>query len=134
MLQRSGLFRVLFVVLVIISLLSLGGYLGWSQGYTAGVIAADGSGAYEGGARPVPLARPYYYGYGFFPIFFGFGLFFKLIFILFIIFLISRLFRFWAWGGPWGRGWGGPHARHHHHGPPWSGERPDGPDDIIRQV
>lgn len=103
---------VILVVLLIGGLLSLGGYLGWQQGYAMGSLAAAG----ESG-QVVP--RPFY-GVGFypfFPLFFGFGLIFKLLFFLLVIFLIARMFRFWSWrtaGGPPGHRWG----RHWHHGPP----------------
>ena len=109
------IFAVLLLVLFVIGLLSLGGYLGWSQGYMAGLAAADGG---EGVVGPRA-----FYGYGFFPFFpffFGFGLFFKFAFLLLLFFLIFRMFGFWRWrmaGGP--PGWGKYHHRHHHGPPPW---------------
>ncbi|MDX1523813.1 MAG: hypothetical protein R3264_19455 [Anaerolineae bacterium] len=136
---RGGVFRILFVLLLIGGLLSLGGFFGWSQGYTAGLAAADG-GARAVGPYPV-------YGFGFFPFFWGFGLIFKLGLLLLFFLFIGKIFRFWRWrgaGGPQGSGWGGPghyhpHGdRHHHRRPPWAdrkgGPRGDTVDDEPSEV
>ena len=128
---------VILILLVIGGLLSLGGYLGWQQGFAMGSLAAAG----EGG-QAVPRA---YYGMGFFPFspfFFGFGLIFKFLFFIFLFMLIAKMFRFWSWrtaGGPPGYGWG---KRWHHHGPPpwYKGEREvtkeadESDDDEIRRA
>ena len=138
MFYRGGIFRIFFVALVIIGLLSLGGVMGWSQGFNAGVIAGDG-----GAQSFAPRA---YYGAGFSPFFFGFGLFFKLIFFLLIFSVLAKVFRFWAGhrGGPPGGSWGKP--KHGHQGPPpWHKEQegtsadqarwnPPDSDETIRQV
>lgn len=122
MFRRRILLGLLLLILAF-GLFSLGGYMGWSQGFASGSLAATVAG--DGGEMVAP--RPFggyypapFYGPGFYPVFFGFGLFFKFFFFLFFIFLISRFFGFWSWhlaGGPpgyWrGRRWGpyGP--------PPW---------------
>ena len=95
--RRTGMVRLLLVTVFGIGLLALGGYLGWSGGYTVGL--ADGGegihGHWPGG------------------LFLGFGLFFNLIFILFLVFLVAKIFRFRSWrtaGGPrgyWSRHGGG---------------------------
>jgi hypothetical protein len=112
---RGRLFGAILIVLLIIGLLSIGGYLGWSQGFAAGSLAAAGG---DG----IPAPRGFYGpGFFFFPLFLGFGLFFKLGLFLLLLLLIGKLFGFWTWrmaGRPPGYGWG----RHwHKHGspPPW---------------
>jgi hypothetical protein len=127
MFRNRILFVILFLVLAL-GLFSLGGYIGWSQGYASGTVAAAAAG--DGGELVAP--RPFYgggfypwpyYGPRFFPIFFGFGLFFKFAFFIFFIFLISRFFGFWGWrmaGGPPGY-WRG-HRWGHHGPPPWYDE------------
>jgi hypothetical protein len=130
MFGRRG-FGIIWMVLLIIGLLALGGYAGWSQGYMMGLAASSGE-----GARVVPHPPfGYGYGYGFFPLFFGLGIFFKLAFILLFFLFIGKVFRFWAWrtaGGPPGEHW----ARHYGHTPPWyseekgTPERPKGEADV----
>ena len=91
--RRRGMARLLLVALVGVGLLALGGYFGWSEGYNVGL--ADGGEGIRG------------YGPG--GLFLGIGLFFKLMFILFLVFLVAKIFRFWAWrsaGGPGGHHWG----------------------------
>lgn len=128
MFGRRG-FGIIWVVLLIIGLLALGGYAGWSQGYMMDLAAGGGE-----GARVAPYP-PFAFGYGFFPLFFGLGIFFKLAFFLLIFLFIAKIFRFWTWrtaGGPPGEYWG----RRHGHRPPWysdeeeSPKRPKGEADI----
>ena len=124
MFRGRGIFRILIMLLLIGGLLSLGGYFGYSQGFTAGIAATDGA-AVEGGARafgPYPYPYHYGYGFGFFPLFFGFGIL-KLLFFFFILMFISKLFWFSRWrmaGGP--GGWGKGPGWHHHGPPPWQKE------------
>ena len=138
---RKGFVSFLVVALIVMGLLGLGGYAGWSQGYAAGLATG------AGGAVPayVPFA------YGFTPVFFGIGLFFKFAFLLLFFFIIFKMFRFFTWrmaGGPQG---GPPWGRHRHgdggHGP-WNrggrrGSSEDGsetvdpdlkPDDDVTKV
>jgi len=125
------------VVLIVIGLLIVGGVAlyraGWSQGYVAGPLAAEGE---DVTTAPYPyygfgyMARPF----GFAPFLFGAGLLFLL------IVTVGRLFRLLAWkrvmaGGSWPMAahW----ARHWHwfhgpvpHGPMppwcWGWEKPSG--------
>lgn len=100
---RRGIVSFLVIALIIMGLLGLGGYAGWSQGYAAGLAT--------GAEVAVPAYVPF--GYGVAPIFFGIGFFFKFAFMLLFFFLIFKMFRFFTWrmaGGPQG-------------GPPWGGHR-----------
>jgi hypothetical protein len=104
------IFALILVVLLVIGLLSIAGYAGWSQGYTMGHLAASG----EGGTV-APYAP---YAIGFSPFWFGIGLFFKLGLLLLLFLVVAKCFGFWAWrmaSGPQGKYW----AKHWpHHGPP----------------
>ncbi len=109
MFRGRGFIRLLFLGLLIIGLMSLGGYFGWSQGFASGLAAADGA---DGIARAYPVYP--YYGFGFFPFFFLGGIF-KLFFFIFFFGFLFKMFGFWRW-----RMAGGPeHWKHHHGGPPW---------------
>ena len=70
----------ILVALLLIGLLAFGGYIGWTQGYAAGSLAAS---SLEDGATVV-YAVPHY-GKGFYP-FFGFGWCFTLGFLLLAFF------------------------------------------------
>lgn len=109
------------VTLVVLGLLAAAGFglvrLGWSQGYSAGLLA-------EGAEFAQPYFGPRYwgpgfFGGGFFSLLFGVGLFFFFgMFILRILFF-GRHMRAWRraggrgpedWGKHWGK-WGhGPHG------------------------
>ncbi len=129
MVRRGFFFRIVMLV-VIIALLTLGGYTiyqsGLGQGYALGLQAG---GAERGAGVPqMPVAPFYPYGFGFVPFLWGIGLFFKIGFFLILFLLLARLF-FWgfAWrraGGPGGRHWGR-HWEHHGSPPSWHGERED---------
>ena len=93
--------RIVILGLVVVGLLFLGGYVGWMQGYDAG-LTAEGNAAASG-----------YYGFGIL------GFFLKFLLIVFLFFLISKLLFFGAWrhrgrhGGPRGRDWREWHEREH---------------------
>ena len=96
---RRGFARFLIVALLLLGLVTVAGYFGWSQGYDAGLANIAG----EGATRFGPMHD------GFAWTFFGIGLFFKLILFTFMFFLITRIFFFWRHnpgrehdGGPWG--------------------------------
>ena len=114
---RYGLLARIILALLILGLLTAGGYgvyrLGFAQGYQTGAIAAapaDGQSPDNPQGRVAPYAYgPWSYGYGphfwgpgfgFFPFFPFFGLGFFLLFL----FLIGGLFRGWGYrrmaGGP----------------------------------
>ena len=78
---RRGLIRGLFFLIIVGGLLSLGGYFGWSQGFSAGLATAV-----EGG---VPAYAPFAAGMA--PVFWGVGLLFKVAF-LFLFFMIFMKF------------------------------------------
>lgn len=107
MFRRSIGLRVVFFILFV-GALALGGYTlyqsGLSDGFAAGLIAESAEGLEE----LAPFGRPGMYGYGpyrgfgFSPIFWGFGLFFRLIFWFFLFGFIFRFFFFrraWGWHG-----------------------------------
>ena len=105
--------RVLLVGLLMVGLLAAGGYLGWSQGYEAGLGSQGVAGPYWGGAS------------GFF---IGIGLFFKFLLVLFVVLLISKLLFFRGWrrhGGPGPHHWRG--WRNHYDEPYVEGRPPRGP-------
>ena len=89
--------RLVFLGLLVAGMLGIGGYVGWTQGYDAGLGA-------EGG---VVGHAPYAFG------------FFKVLLLLFVLLIISKLLFFGAWrhrgghGGRWGRNWGEWHERYH---------------------
>ena len=116
--------------LIVVGLLVVGGlavhYVGWSEGYAAGQLAAEG----EEGA-PAPYG-PYGFRwpgrpFGFTPFLFG-GALFRIVLLVVLLVVIGKLLRFVAWaiaggppmGGPWARHWHRPHG-HWAHGPmpPW---------------
>ena len=116
--RRRGFFIRFILALVLIAVLAIGGMAlfrgGWSQGYQAGVIAANSA---ESEALPVVpfyggLARyPYTPGFGF-PLlacFLGIG------FFLLVFFLFGAIFRPWGWAGHHHRGW-----RYGRKRPPWA--------------
>jgi len=93
------------VMLIIIGLLAGGGLAlyraGWSQGYVAGQLAAEGE-----AVMPMPYL-PYSFGYvgrplGFAPFLLGAGLFFLLLGV------IGKLLHFVLWGPAWRFGMVGP--------------------------
>ena len=94
--------RLLISGLVAGGLIALGGVLG----YTAGE-ATDGDKSY----------------------FIGFAIAFKLLFILFLFMVISKLFFFRRWGRHGGRGRWGHHGHHEHEHSHDDSGGPDGPDD-----
>lgn len=129
MFRRRGIFSLISFVLVI-ALVSLGGYLLYNSGYNQGLLT--GQAAIESGeAAPVqPGYAPYgrYYGPGFG--FWGFGLiglFFKFIFWFFLIGFVFRLmFRpFWGWGWHSGYGRKGGYGKRGWGKPPWADEEDD---------
>jgi hypothetical protein len=134
MFRGSFLTRIL-VTILLFGLLAAAGFglvrLGWSQGYTAGLLA-------EGAEFAQPYFGPRYWGPGFFGgglfLLFGVGLFFFFgMFVLRILFF-GRHMRAWkraggtppeGWGehwGKWGRGPYGPWRE----GPP--GSQPEEPE------
>ena len=104
------IFALILVALLVIGLLSIAGYAGWSQGYTMGRLAASGEGGTVAPYAPYPI--------GFFPFWFGIGLFFMLGLLFLPFLVIAKCFGFIAWrmaDGPHGKYW----AKYwHHHGPP----------------
>jgi hypothetical protein len=102
------MFRGFFLLRLIMTLLIAGGLVaagvllyhsGFTNGYNAAVLAADASG--KGGTTPIPYNGylPYYPGFGFpfFSLLAPFGLFLGLGFFLFMIFIVSSVFRLWGW-------------------------------------
>ena len=77
--------RVVVAALVIVGLMALGGYFGYSQGYDAG-LASDGG-------------RD-----GFSAFFLGIGLLFKFLLVFFLVSLIAKLFFFRRWARHGGGG------------------------------
>ena len=136
--MRRG-FGVLGLVLTAIVLVIVGAIaynIGWSDGANTHLPAGT-----------TAVAPPYYYGYGFHPLFWGFGIFWFLL-ILFGIFWLFRL-AFWGLGARrmYGHGWGyGPrqsfeeraqewHRRQHgEQPPPSSGPTPPPPPPDTRSV
>ena len=120
------------VILTVVGLLIVGGLAvyrtGWSQGYVAGQLAAEGE-----GVATVPYPH-YGFGYtgrpfGFVPFLFGAGLLFLL------LVAVGQLFRLLAWkkvmaGEPWPMAarWARPWHRFHGPVPPWcwGWEKPSG--------
>lgn len=130
---RRGFLPLLLIVLLVFGLIGMGNSAafrsGWSQGYYAGQ-RADGT----GDAVESAPDRPYGYdgprfgpGFGFFPFFWGAGLFLKLFLFLLLFGLMARLFF-----RPWRRdGW---HRGHHpREKPPWAYEGGE-PDDKVYKV
>ena len=114
---RRRLVPVLLIVLLVVGLLTIGGYAGWSQGYSAGV--AEGV---EGGTV---VYAPY--ADGFSAGFFGIALFFKIALFLLLFFFIASLFKFWGWrtaGGPHGRYYDRGWQKHHGDRPEWGRHGP----------
>jgi hypothetical protein len=108
-------------------------HAGWSQGYFAGRQAAGQQAAAgeDGAPAPAPYA-PYPHagwrggpGMGFFPFWWGIGLFFKVGLFLLFLGLIGRFFRFGHWHRPRDKHW------RHHHAPPWSREHEEPYDEKI---
>ncbi len=105
-LWRHTMFRRFFWLRLILTLLVVGGLVaagvmlyhsGFTNGYTAAVLAANAAG--KAGASPLPYNGylPYGPGYGF-PFFFNpFGLCLGIGFFFMLIFLVSGVFRLWAW-------------------------------------
>ena len=112
--------RLVLLGLLVVGLLGIGGYIGWTQGYDAGLVAEGNVASYAP------------YGFGIF------GFFLKVLLFLFLFFLISKLLFFGAWrhkgrhGGRWGGDWREWHERHHEEidegrGPPRSAGGGDDP-------
>ncbi len=129
---RYGFLPRLLLALLLLVVLAAGGALlyraGVSQGYAAGLAAANPSGT--GNTTPLPPYGIYPYGHfwpGFgFPFFFApFGLLIGFGFFLLVILLVRSLFRPWGWGprhrwgypSPWG------------YGPGYGPQGPQGPQD-----
>ena len=89
--------RVVVAALVLVGLMALGGYFGYSQGYDAG-LASDGG-------------RD-----GFSAFFLGIGLLFKFLLVFFLVSLIAKLFFFRRWARHGGGGRRGHGHWHRHHG------------------
>ena len=127
----------LVVVALLAGLLIVGGTAlyraSWSQGYTAGQLAA---GDEESEVMPKTFPyMPYGFGYpgrhwGFPSFFFGLGLIFKIGLFFLLLAVIGRIIRWLVWGkvmmtgGPWPMGGHPYHRGRHwrrHHGPvpPW---------------
>ena len=113
---RRGFARFLIVALLLLGLVTVAGYFGWSQGYDAGLAEVAGEGATTFG----PIANGFAAG------FFGVALFFKLLFFVFLFFMITRIFFFWrhkpwrghhdaSWGNHHHEDWHGRGRRGHHH-------------------
>lgn len=116
--RRSGFFIRFILALVLLAVLAIGGMAlfrgGWSQGYQAGVIAANSA---DGEALPVP---PYYGGLVRYPYTPGFGFpflacFLGIGFFLLVFFLFGAIFRPWGRAGHHHKGW-----RYGHKRPPWA--------------
>ena len=96
--------RLIIFGVMVVGFMTLGGYLGWSQGYTAG-LAAEADWIHGFGGAAVPL-------------FLGLGLL-KIFFFVFLFLFISKfLFRGWkshgrAYSGHWGSSLDEWHSRHH---------------------
>ena len=81
---RRGFARFFIVALLLLGLVTVAGYFGWSQGYDAGLAEIAGEGATTFG----PIANGFAVG------FFGITLFFKLLLFMFLFFIITRIFFF----------------------------------------
>ncbi|HEU0235630.1 MAG TPA: hypothetical protein VFR14_04210 [Candidatus Limnocylindrales bacterium] len=123
--------RVLLILIIGLGAVALG--VGAYQAGLAAGLAADGS---------VVAPVPPYYGYGWHPFGYGFGVFSFIGLILFVL-LFAAIVRAAAWGGHGPRGgghagWGGPGRwggpRHHDHGAAWEGQVHDAFEDWHRQV
>jgi hypothetical protein len=101
------------VTLILIGLVVVGGYVtyrtGWSQGYAAGQLAAEGE---QGAAMPPGLGYPLH------PFVFapyhpsGAGLLLTVVLALLFFAMIGKLVRFVIWGPVWGHKMAGPWPRH----------------------
>jgi hypothetical protein len=99
------------VALILIGLVVVGGYAayrtGWSQGYTAGQLMAEG----ERGTTMPPG-----FGYPMHPFVFapysGAGLLLTVVLALLFFAVIGKLIRFVIWGPVWRHAMTGPWARH----------------------
>lgn len=109
---RRGRFTGFFVGLVLVlGLAGLGGYVGYEQGYDAGVaeVIQEGTTTIVYAPDQGPFGSAFY----------GVGLFFKIIFFLLFFFIIMSVFKFFAFGmmgghrGYAGRGWHGHPGGHH---------------------
>ena len=96
---RGRFFGMLVFLMVFALILGICGFSAWSQGFSAGQLAADGE------AIVVPPMRV---GYGFAPFAFGFGLLFKFACLSFIflmmIGLTGKFLRLWYWRSNGGHG------------------------------
>jgi uncharacterized membrane protein YjgN (DUF898 family) len=110
--------------LVLIGLLVVGGlaihYAGWSRGYAAGQLAAEG----EEAATP-PYLRRAWQPVGYMAYAPGVGLLLKVVLLVVFIAIVGKLMRFVIWGAAWRAAMVGPWASHWHHAysrrpvPPW---------------
>ena len=105
--------RLITVALVGVGLLVLGGFIGWAQGYDAGMTGGVASTSSTAGAGAL----------------WGVGFFFKFLLFILLIAFISKLFFFRRWrgyhAGPYGEGhgyWGHGHGHYHEH---THGEEPE---------
>ena len=136
---RMGILGRVVLAVLIVGLLTAGGYgvyrMGWAQGYQTAAISAAAAG--QGSDNPQGQVAPYAYGpwgyggygprmwgpgFGFFPFFPLFGIGFFLLFL----FLIGGLFRgmgYRRWGGGPGPGYW---QHEHEHGERKEEERPQG--------
>ena len=123
--NKQVLWRAL-AALILVGLLVAGGlavhYVGWSEGYAAGQLAAEGE---EGAIAPY---GPYGLRFSgrpsvFAPLLFGAGAILRIGLLLLLLVVAVKLFRFALWGiagfpmmaGHWFRHWRHPHW--HRHGP-----------------
>jgi len=97
--------------LVLVCLLIVGAlavhYVGWSQGYAAGQLTAEGE-EIEAPSYLPRVGQPS----GFAPYPLRAGLLFKIVLLLFFLAVIGKLIRFAIWGAFWGPAMAGPHALH----------------------
>ncbi len=100
------------VMLVVVGLLVVGGFAvyrtGWSQGYAAGQLGAEGE---EGTTMPWGFGYP---GrpFGFAPRPFGAGPLVAVVLALLFFAVIGKLLRFVVWGPAWRFGMAGPRPGH----------------------
>ena len=110
--------RLVFLAILAVGLLGIGGYIGWMQGYDAAV----------GAGGDVVERGPHAFG------------FLKVLLLLFVLLVVSKLLFFGAWrhggrhGGPRGRDWRERFERYHeelHEGRGPSGRAGGGDDPVV---
>jgi hypothetical protein len=119
-----GLAALLLVGLIVVGAFAAH-YVGWSQGYTAGQLTAEGEEVPAPGYLPYGQGfpgRPYLYT----PHLLGGGVLIRVLLLIFFFVVIGKLIRFVVWGAMWGPAMAGPwghrtwhRAAHWHraHGP-----------------